>query len=88
MEVRETLRRPSVPDSTCSIGRDVDEAYCLIEELDGWHVYYSERGNRNAGQVFSSEVTAAKELKRRILEDDAVRGLIDVDPLPGNNRLR
>lgn len=72
MEVREALRRLSVPASAYSIGHDSNEAYCLIEEADGWHVFYSERGRRNAEQVFSTEAGAGAELKRRILADGAV----------------
>jgi hypothetical protein len=77
MELRATFRRLSVPDSAYSIGRETNEAYCLIEEVDGWHVYYSERGNRNAEQVFSSESAAAEELMLRVLDDGAVRRSID-----------
>jgi len=77
MELREMLRRRGVPDSVFSIGRDSNEAHCLIEESDGWHVFYSERGHRNAEQVFSAESDAAEELTRRVLADGAVRSWID-----------
>lgn len=72
MEVRETLRRLSVPASAYSIGHDSNEAYCLIEEADGWHLFYSERGHRTAEQVFSTEADAGAELKRRILVDATI----------------
>jgi hypothetical protein len=77
MELSAAFRRLSVPDSAYSIGHDSNEAYCLIEERDGWHVYYSERGHRNAEQIFASESSAAAELMRRLLADGAVAGSID-----------
>ncbi|MEV1130535.1 hypothetical protein [Agromyces sp. NPDC049794] len=72
MDLRAELHRLSVPDSAYSIGYDSNEAYCLIEETDGWHVYYSERGRRNGEHVFSSEAHAGGELLRRILADGAM----------------
>ena len=64
--------RLSVPDSAYSIGDDSNEAYCLIEEPDGWPVYYSERGRRNDERVFSSQADAGVELLRRIRADGAM----------------
>lgn len=72
MDLRAALDRLSVPASAYSIGHDSNEAYCLTEEDDGWHVFYSERGRRNTEQVFSTEGDASAELKRRILSDGAV----------------
>ncbi|MGR0218630.1 hypothetical protein [Agromyces sp. ZXT2-6] len=72
MDLRAELHRLSVPDSAYSIGHDSNEAYCLIEEPDGWHVYYSERGRRNGEHVLSSEADAGAELMRRVLADGAL----------------
>ena len=70
------LRRRGVPDPAFSIGHDSNEAHCLIQESDGWHVFYSERGHRNSEQVFSAESDAAEELTRRLLADGAVQSWI------------
>ena len=60
-----------------SIGRDENETYCLVQEPDGWHVYYSERGNRNAEKVLASESEACEELARLVLTDRTVRDWMD-----------
>lgn len=72
MDLRAELLRLSVPDSAYSIGHDSNEAYCLIEQPDGWHVYYSERGRRNDERVFSSQADAGVELLRPIRADGAM----------------
>ncbi|WP_430647583.1 hypothetical protein [Agromyces sp. GXS1127] len=72
MDLQAELHRLSVPDSAYSIGHDSNEAYCLIEEPNGWHVYFSERGRRNDERVFSSQADAAVELLRRIRADGAM----------------
>ncbi|WP_285100707.1 hypothetical protein [Promicromonospora sp. MEB111] len=71
-ELRAELQRRQVPELAYSIGRDENETYCLIQEPDGWHVYYSERGNRNAEKVLA-ESAACDELFSRLLNDRAVR---------------
>ena len=72
MDLRAELDELSVPAIAYSIGRDLNEAYCLTQEVDGWHVFYSERGNRNAERIFSAQADAEAELKRRLLSDGAV----------------
>lgn len=72
------LRRRKVPSIAYSLGRDEDEAYCLVREPDGWHVYYSERGNRSSERVLDSESAACEELLERVLHDGAVRRWIDM----------
>ncbi|MFI2363055.1 hypothetical protein [Promicromonospora sp. NPDC019610] len=76
-ELRADLQRRQVPELAYSIGRDENESYCLIRERDGWHIYYSERGNRNAETVFASESAACEELLRWLLNDRTVREWID-----------
>lgn len=71
--LRGELQRRGIPKFAYNIGKDEDETYCLIEEPDGWHVFYSERGKRIDEQVFSSEVAACDELLQIVLKDGVVR---------------
>ena len=48
---------------------NVDEAYVLIEEINGWHVFYSERGLRTGEMNFKSEERACEELEHRLTSD-------------------
>jgi hypothetical protein len=50
-----------------------DEAYTMIDESDGWHVFYSERGGRNEERTFPSEEEAALDLLERIARDPTTR---------------
>lgn len=47
-----------------------NEAYCIEEENDNWHVYYSERGIKTSIGYFESEQEACdcllKEIKKII----------------------
>jgi hypothetical protein len=72
-ELRAELLRLKAPTFAYSIGNDENEAYCLVFEADGWHVYYSERGRRSSEQTFASESDACRELIRRVMNDGAVR---------------
>jgi hypothetical protein len=74
-ELRASLQHHDIPAIAYSLGRDKNESYCLVMEDDRWHVYYSERGNRNAETMFASESDACKELLRRVLEDGSVQSL-------------
>lgn len=76
-ELRSELQRRKAPGFAYSIGRDENETYCLVQEPDGWHVYYSERGNRNEEAVFASESAACEELLRWVLNDRTVREWMD-----------
>ncbi len=72
-DLRAELQRRAIPEFAYSLGRDENETYCLVGGPDGWHVYYSERGNRNDERVLTSEDAACAELLRRVLNDGAVR---------------
>jgi hypothetical protein len=76
-ELEVELQRRRVPAIAYSIGRDANEAYCLVRELDGWHVYYSERGNRNSERVHAAESVACQDLLERLLRDGSVQRWID-----------
>ncbi len=73
VELGAELRRLNVPVFAYSLGRDANESYCLVEGPDGWHVYYSERGNRNSEEVLHSESAACSRLLERVLHDGSVR---------------
>lgn len=72
-DLRQELERRAIPSFAYGIGRDENEAYCLVPQDDGWHVYYSERGKRNAEAVFDSESAACGELLRRLLNDETLQ---------------
>jgi hypothetical protein len=78
-ELPALLRSMGVPADAYSIGSDSNETYCLIPELGRWHVYYSERGNRNEERVFADEAAACQELLNRLLRDDMVRSRVQRD---------
>ena len=72
-ELRATLEAVGVPAEAYSIGRNENESYCLVEEAGLWHVFYSERGNRNDEAVFTDENNACQNLRERLLRDGSVR---------------
>lgn len=65
--------------SVYSVARERNETYCLVEEADGWHVIYSERGNRNSERVFMSKAAASDELVRLVTNDGAIQPLTQND---------
>jgi hypothetical protein len=79
-ELNSELRRRQVPRDAYSLGRDRDEAYCLVGGEGEWRVYYSERGNRNDERVLTSEAEACEERLRRLLSDGAVRRYMEDCP--------
>lgn len=76
-ELEVELRRRKVPVIAYSIGTDENEAYCLVHEADGWHVFYSERGNRNSERVHTAESAACQDLLERLLRDGSVQRWMD-----------
>ena len=79
MDVGSRLQELGVPESVYSVGRERNETYCLVEEADGWHVFYSERGNRNNEFVFVSEAAASDELVRLVTTDGAIQPMTQID---------
>lgn len=51
----------------------LEEAYCLSQETDGWHVFYGERGLRTGDQRFPTEHAACCDLLCRITDDPLTR---------------
>lgn len=64
MDLESRIQRLGVPESVYSVAREWNETYGLVEEVDGWHVFYSARGNCNSERVFVSKTTASDELVR------------------------
>lgn len=79
MDVESRLQELGVPESVYSVARERNETYCLVEEADGWHVFYSERGSRNSERVFVSGATASDELVRLVTNDGAIQPLIQTN---------
>jgi hypothetical protein len=71
-ELKAALDRLRIPSSAFSIGSDVNEAYCMVLIHGRWHVYYSERGNRNNERVHGTEQAACEDLFSRVTKDGAV----------------
>lgn len=60
--LQERLTALGVPASHYSLGRNRDERTCLVEDGDGWVVYYSERGRLESLQAFSSFAEASEHI--------------------------
>ena len=72
-ELHATLEVAGVHAGAYSLDGDENESYCLVEEAGSWHVFYSERGNRNNEAVFTDENNACRDLLERLLRDGSVR---------------
>jgi len=72
-ELQRELDALGAPRAMYALGSERTEAYCLVAEIDGWHVFYSERGNRNDEIVFASESAACHELLVWLLQDGTWR---------------
>jgi hypothetical protein len=59
-KLEETLQAMNVPSHAYSVWEDKNEAYCMIHDAKGFHVYYSERGNRNDEQIYADENAACR----------------------------
>jgi hypothetical protein len=86
MDVELRLQELGVPESVYSVARERNETYCLVEEADGWHVFYSERGTRESERVFVSKAAASDELVRLVTNDGAIQPLIQKDIRAGRRR--
>lgn len=72
-EVQVALQTLGFPAAAYTIGMDRNETYCLVPSGAGWHVYYSERGNRNEERVFTVEDEACHDLLDRLHRDSSVQ---------------
>lgn len=61
------------PDSYWLEGGLPSERYCLEHRVDGWAVYYSERGQRTGETVFDSEQEACDKLFSMLIADASTR---------------
>lgn len=46
---------------------EVDDCHVIIQENNGWHVFYKERGQRNDEVVLPDEASACEEILQRVL---------------------
>ena len=81
-ELSALLKSIGAPTNAYSIGSDVNEAYCLVQDQGSWHVYYSERGHRNDERTFADEGRACQELLEMLLSDGLVREQMKGSGLP------
>ena len=72
MNAKQLERRLSAlgvsPDAYSLHGGLPDECYVLNREVDGWSVYYSERGLRTGEQRYSTESDACAALLQMLTE--------------------
>jgi hypothetical protein len=76
-ELSRLLQTMGAPSEAYSIGSDRNESYCMVFDQQRWHVYYSERGNRNDERILVSEAQACQELLNMLLRDGIVRSVIE-----------
>jgi hypothetical protein len=67
--LRRDFERLGVNRWVYGIGRERDEAYCLVREGDDWLVFYSERGQRNDVTRHAAKEDACADLYRRVTSD-------------------
>ncbi|MFY1636196.1 hypothetical protein ACN27F_23460 [Solwaraspora sp. WMMB335] len=72
-ELTSHLQTVDVPADAYSIGRDRDEAYCLVREVGRWSVFYSERGRRTGEVRHTNEADACADLLGRLVRDHVVQ---------------
>jgi len=73
VQLDRALHSLHIAPTTYSLAAPSHEAYCMSEEPDGWHVFYSERGLRTGDRVFSSEASACDALLEMITSDPLTR---------------
>ncbi len=73
-ELQSHLRSQGVSPDSYSLGEPVrDECYCIVETSTDWHVFYSERGNKNDLTLFSSFPEAAEHFLGWVLNDPTTK---------------
>jgi hypothetical protein len=73
-ELRERLDREGVrPDAYDLFGQPCEECLRLERGVDGWVVYYAERGLRTNERHFNTEDDACQYLEGRLLRDPTNR---------------
>ena len=85
-ELQARLAAANISTHAYSLEGDCEEeSYCL-ENVDGWRVYYSERGLRTGERVFPTEEEACDHLFGLLIGDPTTRrsvaGWPDHDPIP------
>ena len=75
-KLEKELNRLGIKNSAYSLtDAFANEKYCLIKENESWHVFYSERGNRNEEKVFFLEDAACSYFIEFIIRDSSVQKL-------------
>jgi hypothetical protein len=69
-QLRKVFDSFGVQPSTVSFGVvNLPERYTILYEDSQWHVFYSERGNRNSESIYDTEADACDDLLFRIAKD-------------------
>jgi hypothetical protein len=69
-ELKRKLESSGMPRDSYSLSGGLpNEAYCLEQAGDKWHVYYSERGSKSALKTFDSEQEACDYLFELVRRD-------------------
>jgi hypothetical protein len=66
----ELVRLGYSPSIVCWDGPGIGECYAVEHGLNGWSVYYSERGDRREERVFDDEQTALRYVLGWIVSDN------------------
>lgn len=70
--LRRDFERLGVNRWCYGIGRERDDAYCLLRDGHEWLVFYAERGERRSVRRFSGKEEACAELYRWVTSDPTV----------------
>jgi len=65
-ELLTVLTQNKIDPDYYSIGEEKNESLCLVEDLSGWCVFYSERGRRTEPKYYYTECDACKAFLSRI----------------------
>ncbi|WP_026424572.1 hypothetical protein [Actinokineospora inagensis] len=70
-----------VPAEVVSLGEEADNTWCLLQDNNGWEVFWREQGNRYDWARFTNEQVACHYLFGRLTWSQVVRGVVGVLPV-------
>ena len=74
-ELNKLLLIKNVPKEAYSLAGGLpNEAFCLEKLKEGWHVYYSERGNKNTIGKYLHEEEACEALLNKLIKEIIIGG--------------
>lgn len=73
-ELKAVLNREGISPASYDLdGEGRDETYCIDRTVNGWVVYYRERGNRNFEHQFPDEGEACDFFLKEVFQDPTTR---------------